>query len=109
MLGWTLDLLFGREIEQMITLRDVEMLSERLARFKGRARTDANAWIPEVYRYTTTSHNVCGCLSSVGKPCLIASRDNPLLFLPCGLAVTLLHRVKGAEATAVARWRGGWR
>jgi hypothetical protein len=50
MLGWTLDLLFGREIEQMITLRDVEMLSERLARFKGRARTDANAWIPEVYR-----------------------------------------------------------
>jgi hypothetical protein len=60
-------------------------------------------------RRTTTSHNVCGCLSSVGKPCLIASRDNPLLFLPCGLAVTLLHRVEGAEATAVARWRGGWR
>jgi NADH:ubiquinone reductase (H+-translocating) len=32
MMDWTLDLLFGREIEQLITLRDVQALSDRLAR-----------------------------------------------------------------------------
>ena len=32
MLAWTLDLLFGRDIEQMITLRDVEQLTERWSR-----------------------------------------------------------------------------
>jgi NADH:quinone reductase (non-electrogenic) len=37
MVGWTLDLFFGREIEQMITLRDVEILSDRLARIRGKA------------------------------------------------------------------------
>jgi NADH dehydrogenase len=36
MMAWTLDLLFGREIEQMITLRDVEELSERWARIRDR-------------------------------------------------------------------------
>jgi NADH:ubiquinone reductase (H+-translocating) len=36
MLAWTLDLLFGRDIEQMITLRDVEELSERWARLRAR-------------------------------------------------------------------------
>jgi NADH dehydrogenase len=34
MMAWTLDLLFGRDIEQMITLRDVEQLSERWARIR---------------------------------------------------------------------------
>lgn len=34
MIAWTLDLLFGRDIEQMITLRDVEDLSERWARIR---------------------------------------------------------------------------
>jgi NADH dehydrogenase len=34
MMDWTLDLLFGREIEQMITLRDAKALSERLARIR---------------------------------------------------------------------------
>ena len=34
MIAWTLDLLFGRDIEQMITLRDVEELSERWARIR---------------------------------------------------------------------------
>lgn len=34
--AWTLDLLFGRDIEQMITLRDVEELSERWARIRAR-------------------------------------------------------------------------
>src|SRR6185295_3971415 len=37
MLAWTLDLLFGRDIEQMITLRDVEDLSERWARLRDRS------------------------------------------------------------------------
>jgi hypothetical protein len=34
MMAWTLDLLFGRDIEQMITLRDIEELSERWARIR---------------------------------------------------------------------------
>jgi hypothetical protein len=41
--GWTLDLFFGREIEQLITLRDVEMLSDRLARKAVPARSRAPA------------------------------------------------------------------
>jgi NADH dehydrogenase len=36
MMAWSLDLLFGRDIEQMITLRDVEELSERWARIRDR-------------------------------------------------------------------------
>ena len=43
MVGWTLDLFFGREIEQMITLRDVEVLTDRLARLRRKARTDHDA------------------------------------------------------------------
>lgn len=43
MVGWTLDLFFGREIEQMITLRDVELLSDRLARLRSKGRTDGEA------------------------------------------------------------------
>ena len=35
--GWVLDLLFSREIEQMITLRDVEELTSRLNRIRARA------------------------------------------------------------------------
>lgn len=38
MMDWTLDLLFGREIEQMITLRDVQALSERLARIRAQTK-----------------------------------------------------------------------
>jgi NADH dehydrogenase len=34
MTAWTLDLLFGRDIEQMITLRDVEELTRRWARIR---------------------------------------------------------------------------
>lgn len=33
-IAWTLDLLFGRDIEQLITLRDVEELSERWTRIR---------------------------------------------------------------------------
>jgi NADH:ubiquinone reductase (H+-translocating) len=43
MVGWTLDLFFGRQIEQMITVRDVELLSDRLARLRSKATTDDEA------------------------------------------------------------------
>jgi NADH:ubiquinone reductase (H+-translocating) len=38
MASWTLDLFFGQEIEQMITLRDVEELSSQWARIRARAK-----------------------------------------------------------------------
>ncbi len=38
MVGWTLDLLFSRDIEQMITLRDVEALSDLAVRIRERAK-----------------------------------------------------------------------
>jgi NADH dehydrogenase len=34
--NWTLDLFFGREIEQMITLRDVEEITQRWGRVRAR-------------------------------------------------------------------------
>jgi NADH:ubiquinone reductase (H+-translocating) len=37
LLNWTLDLFFGRDIEQMITLRDVQALSDRLARLRSQS------------------------------------------------------------------------
>jgi hypothetical protein len=36
MVGWTLNLFFSSEIEQMITLRDVEALSDLAARIRSR-------------------------------------------------------------------------
>lgn len=36
MIAWTLDLLFGRDIEQMITLRDVDELTDRWTRIRAR-------------------------------------------------------------------------
>jgi hypothetical protein len=38
MASWTLDIFFGQEIEQMITLRDVEQLSSQWARIRARAK-----------------------------------------------------------------------
>jgi NADH dehydrogenase len=38
MLGWTLDLFFGKEIEQMLTLRDVEELSRRFHQIRAREK-----------------------------------------------------------------------
>jgi NADH:ubiquinone reductase (H+-translocating) len=38
MMDWTLDLLFGREIEQIVTLRDVQALGDRLARIRGQTK-----------------------------------------------------------------------
>ena len=37
MMDWTLDLLFARDIEQMITSRDVEALSDLAGRIRARA------------------------------------------------------------------------
>ncbi|HZE63490.1 MAG TPA: hypothetical protein VE056_06395, partial [Pyrinomonadaceae bacterium] len=42
MMGWTLDLLFARDIEQMITLRDVEALGELAGRIRARATQHAS-------------------------------------------------------------------
>jgi hypothetical protein len=36
MTDWTLDLLFGRDIEQMITLRDIEATARQIGRLRGR-------------------------------------------------------------------------
>jgi NADH dehydrogenase len=58
MVGWTLDLFFGREIEQMITVRDAEMLSDRLARLRNRARTDGDAGRASGVLASAGSHNV---------------------------------------------------
>ena len=38
MVSWTLDLFFGQEIEQMITVRDIEELSGQLARIRAREK-----------------------------------------------------------------------
>jgi NADH dehydrogenase len=38
MVSWTLDLFFGREIEQLITLRDIEELAGRVTRIRGQVR-----------------------------------------------------------------------
>jgi hypothetical protein len=38
MVSWTLDLFFGQEIEQMVTVRDIEALSGQLARIRARAK-----------------------------------------------------------------------
>ena len=37
MVAWTLDLLFARDIEQMLTLRDVEALRDLAGRIRARA------------------------------------------------------------------------
>jgi NADH:ubiquinone reductase (H+-translocating) len=46
MASWTLDLFFGREIEQMITLRDVEGLSSQWTRIRARAKQATSAAVP---------------------------------------------------------------
>ena len=38
MIAWTLDVFFGRDIEQTITMRDVEALTDMLARIRSRAK-----------------------------------------------------------------------
>jgi NADH dehydrogenase, FAD-containing subunit len=44
MTDWTLDIFFGRDIEQMITLRDIEATAEQIGRVRSRRnRTPAPA------------------------------------------------------------------
>ena len=38
MMDWALDLLFGRDIEQMVTLRDIEAVANQIARIRARAK-----------------------------------------------------------------------
>jgi len=40
-IAWTLDLFFGRDITQIITLRDVQELTDRLARLRDRTKQSA--------------------------------------------------------------------
>jgi hypothetical protein len=40
--GWMLELLFSREIEQVVTLRDIEELTGRLARIRERTEKDVS-------------------------------------------------------------------
>jgi NADH:ubiquinone reductase (H+-translocating) len=48
MVGWTLDLFFSREIEQMITLRDVEALSDLASRIRARGQRSIPHNSPEI-------------------------------------------------------------
>ena len=48
MMAWTLDLLFGRDIEQMITLRDLEELTERWARIRAERKPFGRPDSPEI-------------------------------------------------------------
>jgi hypothetical protein len=41
MASWTLDLFFGQQIEQMITVRDIEALSGQLARIRARTKSES--------------------------------------------------------------------
>src|SRR4030095_2460269 len=54
-IAWTLDLFFGRDITQIITLRDVQELSDRLARM--RDRTKQSALIAAESSLDTSAHD----------------------------------------------------
>jgi NADH dehydrogenase len=43
LMDWTLDLLFGREIEQLVTLRDIRALSDLLARVQTQTKRGPEA------------------------------------------------------------------
>ena len=60
MMAWTLDLLFGRDIEQMITLRDVEELTERWARIRAERGTPL---VSQQTTATTISLRISGSLA----------------------------------------------
>jgi NADH dehydrogenase len=55
-MSWTLDLLFGRDIEQMITLRDVEDLSERWARIRAERKAIISIGSGEIQTGSLVSH-----------------------------------------------------
>src|SRR5215469_6424465 len=43
MTSWTLDIFFGQEIEQMLTVRDIDTLSGQLARIRARIKVQASS------------------------------------------------------------------
>ncbi len=51
MFGWTLDLFFGREVEQMITLRDVEAVTQRLDLLRQRTKKQTDGRHEEAADY----------------------------------------------------------
>jgi NADH:ubiquinone reductase (H+-translocating) len=57
MMAWTLDLLFGRDIEQMITLRDIEELSERWARIRAERKPVTPLGAREIKTSTVVSQD----------------------------------------------------
>jgi NADH dehydrogenase len=48
MMSWTLDLFFGQEIEQMITVRDIEAHSSQLARIRARTKQARSTGVASV-------------------------------------------------------------
>jgi hypothetical protein len=48
MASWTLDVFFGQQIEQMITVRDIEALSGQLARIRERTKQASSTSAPSV-------------------------------------------------------------
>jgi NADH:ubiquinone reductase (H+-translocating) len=48
-MGWTLDLFFGREIEQTITARDIEATAEQIARVRARRSQTSRSLQPEAF------------------------------------------------------------
>jgi NADH dehydrogenase len=46
MASWTLDIFFGQEIEQMVTVRDIEALSGQLARIRARTKSGSEEQNP---------------------------------------------------------------
>ncbi|HEX4630110.1 MAG TPA: NAD(P)/FAD-dependent oxidoreductase [Chthoniobacterales bacterium] len=57
MIAWTLDLLFGRDIEQVITLRDIEELSERWARIRATRPASSSPALPETQTASVISQD----------------------------------------------------
>jgi NADH dehydrogenase len=55
MVDWTLDLLFGREIEQTITPRDVKVLSDILIRVRAQAKQSTG--VPAASALDSTAHD----------------------------------------------------
>jgi NADH dehydrogenase len=56
MVGWTLDLLFAKDIEQMLTLRDVEALSDMAVRIRTRATQQTSTTAPSALDTSARDH-----------------------------------------------------
>jgi NADH dehydrogenase len=56
MVGWTLDLLFAKDIEQMLTLRDVEALSDMAVRIRTRATQQPPTTAPSALDTSARDH-----------------------------------------------------